>query len=171
LNRGSLLDVGGGVGALAFELLDRGMARAVVADASGAYVAAANEEALRRGRSESVEIVHGDVVQMAARLPSASVVTLDRVVCCYPSYEPLLAEAVRHAERVLALSYPRDRWFVRAAMWAENTRRARKTGFRTFVHPPPLMQGAIERAGFALVIRRTTPMWAIEVFVRTIDGA
>jgi hypothetical protein len=33
------------------------------------------------------------------------------------------------------------------------------------------MQGAIERAGFALVIRRTTPMWAIEVFVRTIDGA
>jgi hypothetical protein len=41
LNRGSLLDIGGGVGALTFELLDRGTTTAVVADASAAYAAAA----------------------------------------------------------------------------------------------------------------------------------
>jgi 2-polyprenyl-3-methyl-5-hydroxy-6-metoxy-1,4-benzoquinol methylase len=51
LLEGTLLDVGGGVGALSFDLLDRGVARAVVVDASAAYLAVASEEAARRGRS------------------------------------------------------------------------------------------------------------------------
>jgi hypothetical protein len=51
-------------------------------------------------------------------------------------------------------------------MRLENARRARKTGFRTFVHPPHLMQQVIERAGFALAKRRTTALWTIDIFVR-----
>jgi len=166
LNHGSLLDIGGGVGPLTFELLDRGMMEAVVADASAAYVAAAREEAIRRGRTESATVVHGDLLELAARLPVADLVTLDRVVCCYPAYEPMLREAARHAQRGLALSYPRDRWFVHAGMWLENARRARKSGFRTFVHPPPHIQQVIERSGFKLARRRSTAMWSIDVFMR-----
>jgi hypothetical protein len=56
LNRGSLLDIGGGVGALTFELLDRGTTKAVIADASAAYAAAARDEALRRARTESATV-------------------------------------------------------------------------------------------------------------------
>jgi hypothetical protein len=51
-------------------------------------------------------------------------------------------------------------------MWLENARRARTSGFRTFVHPPRQMQDVIERAGFQLARRRTTAMWAVDVFVR-----
>jgi hypothetical protein len=51
-------------------------------------------------------------------------------------------------------------------MWLENARRARKSGFRTFVHPPRQMQHIIEKAGFDLARRRTTLMWAVDVFVR-----
>jgi SAM-dependent methyltransferase len=167
LNHGSLLDIGGGVGALTFELLDRGVTTAVVADASAAYVTAARDEAVRRGQSESAQVVHGDLLRLAERLPSTSLVVLDRVVCCYPSYEPMLQEAARHAERGIAVSYPRDRWFVRTAMWLENAKRARKSGFRTFVHPPYLMQQVIERAGFALARRRTTAFWTIDIFIRS----
>jgi len=166
LNRGSLLDIGGGVGALTFELLERGIATAVMADASIAYVTAAKGESVRRGHSTSATIVHGDLFERSNELPTANLVTLDRVVCCYPSYEPMLEEAIRHAERGFALSYPRDRWFVRAAMRLENARRARRSGFRTFVHPPRQMQEVIERAAFELARRRTTAMWAIDVYVR-----
>jgi magnesium-protoporphyrin O-methyltransferase len=166
LNHGSLLDIGGGVGALTFELLERGMAKAVIADASAAYIAAAREEATRRGQTESATVIHGDLLDLGQRLPTADVVTLDRVVCCYPGYEPLLEEAARHAVRGLALSYPRDRWFVHAGMWLENARRAHKSGFQTFVHPPALIREAIEQAGFRLTWRRTTVMWAIDVFQR-----
>ena len=80
-------------------------------------------------------------------------------------YETMLHEGARHAMRALALSYPRDRWFVRSGMWLENARRARKSGFRTFIHPPAKMQQVIERAGFKLARRRTTPVWTVNVFV------
>jgi hypothetical protein len=46
-------------------------------------------------------------------------VALDRVVCCYPSWERLLDAALGHAERCLALSYPRDAWYVRLGMTLE----------------------------------------------------
>jgi hypothetical protein len=71
-------------------------------------------EAIRRGRSPQVEFVNGDFLEVACRVSSASVVALGRVVCCYPLFEELLTEAVRHAERAFAFSYPRERWYVRA---------------------------------------------------------
>jgi hypothetical protein len=53
LSEGTLLDIGAGLGILSLELLDGGMSRAVVVDASSAYLDAASQEAVRRGRSPS----------------------------------------------------------------------------------------------------------------------
>jgi magnesium-protoporphyrin O-methyltransferase len=169
LNHGSLLDIGGGVGALAFELLESGMSSAIVVEASAAYVATATEEAARRGKR--ADIVQGDFVQVSETLPSVDLVSLDRVVCCYPLYEPLLDQALGHAEHGFALSYPRDRGYVRVAMWFENAKRARKSGFRTFVHPASRMQEIICEAGFVLARRRFTFMWTIDVYLRHTPSA
>jgi SAM-dependent methyltransferase len=167
LNHGVLLDVGVGIGALSFELLERGFTRAVGVDASRSYLAAAAEEASRRQRSESISFVHGDFVNLAKGLPDADVVTLDRVVCCYPDYRSLLGEAIQHAERGFALSYPRDRWFVRWGMRAENAfRRLGSDSFRTFVHPRAGMERLIGDAGFNLVSRNQTAIWAADVYAR-----
>lgn len=171
LNRGTLLDVGAGIGALTLELLNGGVSRAVIAEASGAFADAAREEAGLRGRSASVQVVRGDIVEIAAQLPAADLVTLDRVVCCYPRYEPLLDEAARHATRGVALSYPRDRWYVRAVMGLENVLRRRTSAFRTFIHPPDEMQRLLERSGFTLVSRSGTLVWSIDVFVRAAGTA
>ena len=185
LTHGMLLDIGGGVGALTFELLDRGMSGAIVLEASSAYASAAQDEANRRARAAAVNVIHGDLVEVCPDLPSADVVTLDRVVCWGDNtsgqssapggafrsvsagdYEPLLDQALTRATRGFGLSYPRDRWYVRAVMWFDNAKRARKSGFRTFVHPPREMQRIIERAGFSLVRRRHTLVWTIDVFVK-----
>ena len=164
---GTLLDVGSGIGSLTFELLDRGARRAVLVDASAAYAAAAADEAARREQTADVEFARGDFLDLAKTLSPASVVTLDRVICCYPLYEPLLNEALRLAERGLAISYPHDRWYVRAAMGLENAmRRRRKSRFRTFVHPQTHMRQLIARAGFDLVSRRRTLIWSADVFLR-----
>ena len=163
---GTLLDIGAGVGGLTFELLDRGMRRAVIVEASTAYAAAASDEAARRGRANHIELTRGDFLDVAGTIPTASVVTLDRVICCYPLYEPLLSEALRHAERGFAFSYPRDRWYVRAGMRVENALRRRKTAFRTFVHPASRMRAIIADAGFELVRHRHTFIWSADVFVR-----
>jgi magnesium-protoporphyrin O-methyltransferase len=163
---GTLLDVGAGVGALTFELLDRGIRRAVIVEASAAYAAAASEEAVRRGHTTRIEFKRRDFLDVAETIPIASVVALDRVICCYPLYERLLSEALRHAERGFALSYPRDRWYVRAGMRLENALRRRRTRFRTFVHPESRMRELIADAGFELVSQRQTIIWSADVFIR-----
>jgi magnesium-protoporphyrin O-methyltransferase len=113
-----------------------------------------------------VRLIYADFAASAAEVPTASIVTLDRVVCCYPSYEPLLQRAVSHAERAFAFSYPRDRWYVRFATRVENALRALKCPFRTFVHSPARMVQIIEGAGFDLISRQMTFTGSVDVFAR-----
>ena len=84
---GTVLDIGSGIGGLTFTLLKRGATRAVAVDASTAYIDVARDEARRQGLAAAIRFVHADFVEAASQLPSASIVTLDRVVCCYPSCE------------------------------------------------------------------------------------
>ena len=169
---GTLLDIGSGVGALTFGLLERGIAHAIAIDASSAYTGVARQEAERLGRAGAVQFIHGDFVTIASGLPVVTLVTLDRVVCCYPSSEPLLDAAVRHADRYLALSYPRDVWYVRLGMRIENAQRwLTRNSFRTFVHSPSQIDRLIRGAGFALSSRRETWMWSVDVYVRGATSA
>ena len=164
---GTLLDVGAGIGGLTFELLERGVKRAIAVEASAAYLAAAVQEAARRDRLQAVDLVQGDFVDVGSRIPSAAIVTLDRVICCYPAFEPLLTESLQHADRCFAYSYPRDVWYVHAAIALENRARwLKKNPFRAFLHPVDRMTQVIERAGFKLAARRLTWQWSADVWVR-----
>lgn len=162
---GSLMDIGAGIGALTAELLERGMSHSLIVEASSGYLTAARTELDRRGMEQRVRFVHADFLTAGA-LPPAAVVTLDRVICCYPFYEPFLEQALACAERGFAYSYPRDRWFVRAALAVENAMRPRSCSFRAFVHPPGRMRQIIERGGFQLVNCRSSMMWSADVFAR-----
>ena len=165
---GSLLDIGSGMGALTFELLEIGVQRAVAVDASEAYIAAGRQEAHRRGCADRVDWRHSDFAGSPSEFGPATVVTLDRAVCCYPAYEPLLAEAVRRAERWLAISYPRDRWYVRAVVAFENAaRQLVRNPFRTFVHPAADMERLIRGGGFRLVSRRGTVAWCADIYEKS----
>jgi SAM-dependent methyltransferase len=164
---GTVLDVGSGIGGLTLALLERGASRAVAIDASAAYIDAAREQAAQRGRTDVIQFVHADFVNAASQLPSAGIVTLDRVVCCYPSCQQLLGAALARAERCLALSYPREVWYVQVGMALENgLRRLSRNSFRTFLHSAAMIEETISRAGFTLSSRRETWMWSADVYVR-----
>jgi magnesium-protoporphyrin O-methyltransferase len=164
---GSLLDVGCGIGALTFELLNSGIGRATGVDASKAFLSAASEEASRTRRGDVVDFVVGDFLNVAAQLPASTIVAMDRVICCYPEYEPLLKTALQHAERFFALSYPKDEWYVRAGFALENgMRRWKGNPFRAFVHPAAQIRRLIDDAGFRLASRRQTFLWCAEVYVK-----
>ena len=64
--------------------MDRGAAEGTSADASPAYLAAARTEAESRSYANRMRYVDGDFVEPAGELDAADIVTLDRVVCCYP---------------------------------------------------------------------------------------
>jgi tRNA1(Val) A37 N6-methylase TrmN6 len=166
-SRDSLLDIGGGVGVLDFELLSSGVSRATLVDASPAYLEAAGKEAGRRGHAERIKRIAGDFTTVRESIQPADVVTMNRVICCYPDYATLLDRATRHADRVLALSYPRNRWYVRLTVYVDNARRRMsRNAFRSFVHAPVAMERLIEGAGFRRVSRRQTVAWCIDVYVR-----
>ncbi len=163
----TLLDVGGGVGTIHHRLLERGFAHATQVDASAAYLAAAAEEAEGLGHSDRVTFRHGDFHGLAAELPPFDVVTLDRVVCCDPDYETMLGEAAAHARRLVAFTYPRPRFIVRAFVAVANVlQRIAGRAFRAYVHPPAAMVAVLERNGLRRRSAGGTFIWVAEVFER-----
>lgn len=163
----TVLDVGAGIGALSFELLVAGAERVTAVEAAPAYLAAAREEAGRRNVADRLELVHGDFVAVAGAIMPADVVTMDRVVCCYPAYQPLLEAALGRSRRLLALSYPRDRWYVRAAVAMQNLGRALfRNPFRAFVHSARGMEALLEQHGFLRMERRETLEWSADLYIR-----
>jgi 2-polyprenyl-3-methyl-5-hydroxy-6-metoxy-1,4-benzoquinol methylase len=166
-NGKTVLDVGAGIGALSFELLAAGAERVTAVEAAPAYLAAAREEATRRDVSDRLDLVHGDFVSVAGDVVQADVVAMDRVVCCYPAYQPLLEAAVRRSRRVLAFSYPRDRWHVRATVAAQNLGRALlRNPFRGFVHSARGIEALLEAHGFVRMQRRETLKWSADLYIR-----
>lgn len=104
----SLLDIGGGIGVIQHELRAAGVTGITGVDASRAYLAMAREEAERRGYAGDARYVYGDFVALADGIAPADIVTLDRVVCCYPDMAALMDSAAAKAGRFLGLVYPRD---------------------------------------------------------------
>ena len=162
-----LLDVGGGIGVISRELADTGVASATIVEASPAYLEVARREAGSQYGSPPTQFILGDFAVIAGTLPDADVVTLDRVVCCYPDAEALLRQAAGRARQLLAFSYPRDRWYVRIVFALENIW-LRLTGksFRTFVHPPERMGTVLEAAGLVRATRRETLVWTLDFYRR-----
>jgi len=156
------------VGTVHHSLLDQGFHQATHVDASTAYLALAAEEAQRLGHADRVIFKHADFRTVAAELPAADVVTLDRVVCCDPDYGSLLAAAADHAHRFLGFTFPRAHWYTRSFVAAANAwRRVRGAAFRSYIHPPAAMAAVLEKHGLRRRWAGGTWVWAVELFERS----
>lgn len=164
----TVLDVGGGIAVIPHELLSAGAARATVVDASSAHLAAAREEADRRTTGDRLELVLGDFVMRSAEVAPADVVTLDKVVCCFPDMDRLLAAATARARRLFGIVYPRDDWWLRSGVSALNAfRKMRGSDFRGYVFPASAIQAAIARDGFTLRTHEHGFVWVVALYERT----
>jgi magnesium-protoporphyrin O-methyltransferase len=166
----SILDIGAGIGVLHHELIRSGAHSAVHVEAASAYVDAARKESIRRGHAGRVRFIHGDFLALAPSIAPADLVTLDRVVCCYAAFEPLIRLSAERARRVYALSFPHDRWYVRAhTRWQNHRRKRAGNPFRTFVHPVPNIRALIRAAGFVVHRSCRTLAWEVLVCTRGTD--
>ncbi len=168
LKDASLIDVGGGIGAIHHELLEDVASRATEVDASSAYLKAAETEAERRGHAERVDFVQADFTDVASSLPEADIVTLDRVVCCYPDFKRLLDAAAGRSRRILAMTYPREEWYMRLVIGLIDRLQAlRRDPFRVFVHPVAQMDAVLQRAGMRRVSLKKLTVWEVALYERT----
>lgn len=163
----SLLDIGGGIGVIPFELLQDGLENATLVEASSAAVERARETAQERGVADRMQVIHGDFVEMAGDLPPADVVTLDRVICCYPDMTRMVGYSSAQAGRALAAVYPRDAWWVRLGVWVANLWLVlRRNPFRGYVHSTEAIDAVIRGNGFTRTHWEQTAIWEIAVYRR-----
>lgn len=163
----TLLDIGGGVGAIHHLLLEHNVDRATHVDASSAYLAAAREETLRVGHADRVDFMRGDFVEVAERVPPADVVTLDRVICCYHDMPRLVARSAERARRLYGAVFPRDAWYTRASIDIENAYfRLKGSSFRSFLHPPRDIDAVLRENGLERRSVRRTMAWEVTVYER-----
>src|SRR5262245_57716127 len=168
LTNAVLLDIGGGIGTIHHELLKDVAVEATHVDASSAYLKVATEEAKRLGHDEQVKFIHADFTDVASELPQADVVTLDRVVCCYPNFRELLKAASSKSRKAIALTYPRETWYMRLALAMANFfQRISRDPFRVFLHPIADMDSLLNTEGFARVSIHRLFIWEMALYQRT----
>src|SRR5256885_2718497 len=88
----TVLEIGGGIGAIQLELLRAGAARAVSVELTPTYEDVAMDLAAEAGRENRLQRKVMDFAQSAAEVEAADVVILNRVICCYADM-PRLAGA------------------------------------------------------------------------------
>lgn len=166
----ALLDIGAGVGVIGHELMARGARRLTAVDLSRNYLAAAEEEARDRGYADRAEFRFGNFVALAPQLDDADVVTLDRVLCCYPDWRALVDASAARARRTYGLVYPVNRpwWHVFAAV-GNLVQRLKGDDFRIHVHPPRAVDARIRSAGFERRHRHVGLLWQTVVYRRVTD--
>lgn len=163
----TLLDIGGGVGAIQQELLAAGAAGVTAVDAAPQYVEAARSEAERRCTLDRVRLLTGDFVELAPDIEVSDLVTLDRVVCCYPHGRALLAASAARARRLYGLAFPRERFLVRVGVGLINLiQRVRRSPFRVYVHSTAMVAAELSRQGLHPVWETTTTLWRVALWER-----
>ena len=163
----TLLDIGGGVGAIQHAMLSAGASTATAVEASAAFAKAAEDEARELGWSEQVEVRHGDFVELAETLVPHDVVTLDRVICCYHDMESLVRLSAGRATKLYGVVYPRDVWWNQIAFRTLNLFFWIGRGpFRTFIHPDAGVQRILDQVGLARVFYKRTFIWQVAVYAR-----
>lgn len=163
----TLLDVGGGIGAIQLALLGAGAASAESVDATEAYVQVAQEEAGKRGYAERTSGRVGSLEDLASAIQPADVVTLDKVVCCDPDLPGLLTRAAERARRMVGLVYPRETWWNRvASRMIAITCWVTRDPTRWRIHPTAEIDAILRTAGFERRDVDRTFIWHVALYVK-----
>jgi magnesium-protoporphyrin O-methyltransferase len=163
----TVLEIGGGVGAIHHELLRSGAAAALDVDASRAYVSVAHEEAQRQGHADRARYLVGDFVALADEVEPADLVALDRVICCYADMAALVGRSAALARRRYGVVYPRDSWFGRMGTAFLNVQlRLARSSFRVYAHRAADVDAILAAQGLVRQVHRTTLIWQLVLYER-----
>jgi SAM-dependent methyltransferase len=165
----TVLEIGAGAGELSRRLLSSGALRGTGIDLSPQSVGSATASAERAGLADRLSYRVGDGAR--EQLEPHDVVVSQKVVCCYPSPDALLANTLPAARQVYALVLPESRGLIglatRLVVSVENgMRRLARDGFRAYVHDVRRIDATIRAAGFEPRYRRRHWTWLVLVFAR-----
>ncbi len=163
-----MLEIGCGTGELQRRVLAAGAGSAVGIDVAAGMIERARTAADREGLLERATFLVGDAVERAAELQPAALVVLDKVLCCYPEIDHLLAMSLQRAQRLYSVVVPRPHWLV-AAVWKVAIAVFRLLGstFHPFYHDWHRTAASISAAGFRRIFAAHTLAWEAWIYRRS----
>lgn len=163
----TLLDIGGGIGAIQHELIKEGVVKTIHVDASTSYLEVSREEAERQDHATKSTWVFGDFIDIASTVPQTNIVTLESVICCYPDFDRLVSASSSKAMNYYAMVIPKRTWWTRLAASIANLYfKAKRRTFRFFVHPPEEIRSILKVNQFERCFYQSTWLDLIEVYER-----
>jgi 2-polyprenyl-3-methyl-5-hydroxy-6-metoxy-1,4-benzoquinol methylase len=102
----AVLDLGCGAGGLSIELLKHGAQSAVGFDLSPKMIEAATQLARATGFENRTKFQEGNAA--TTELPKSDIVVMDKVLCCYSEWKPLLKNAIEAGNVMIGFTVPRD---------------------------------------------------------------
>ena len=163
----SLLDIGGGIGAIQWEFVRNGGAITADVDSSSGYLAVASAYA-KEIHHEGASFKMSDFNDVHDEFARHDFVSLDKVVCCYPDYEKLLGNALNKTGKVLAMSMPLGGWLPKfMSQFTKLYLVFKKNPFRTYIHSPKKVHDYIESRGFRLAEKAFSFPWLVRVYERS----
>ena len=167
LDGARVLEIGGGIGAIQAELLASGAREGEIVELVPAYESYARELAQERGLEGRSRFRVADVLAQPDAVAPATIVVLNRVVCCSPDGVRLTAVAAKLTERMLVCSFPRDRFLVRVvAKLINGAQRLMGRSFRVFLHPEASLRAAVQDQGFVVSEAGRNIAWEFMAFRR-----
>jgi SAM-dependent methyltransferase len=165
----TLLDLGCGAGAFTVEALRAGATNAVGVDLSATMVKAATELAESNGFGDVAKFQVGNAAE--AELPSCGIVVLDKVICCYPDFAKLLANAGGASRESLGFVIPRNEGLagliMRPGVWLVNLFEKRRKGSLFYVHPLDGIDAVLKDKGFKQTRKKPSRIWLVCLYRRT----
>ncbi len=161
------LDIGGGIGAIQYDLIKAGASSGTSIEASPAYIDLVKEEVHKNNLAEIIDFKHGDFTAIASDVDSADIVTLDKVICCYDDMSELVRLSFKRSRKIYAVIYPRDVWWTKLALPFINFYPIIKgSPFRVFIHPTKKVEEIIFRNGLKRDYYDTTLFWQVAIFTK-----
>jgi len=167
----TVLEVGGGIGAIQIELLKAGAAHATSIELTPTYEEVAAGLVKEAGFTDRIDRKVMDFVDPSVQLEAADVVIMNRVICCYPDMPRLAGAAAERTRELLVMSYPREAWWTKIGLKLGNSAlRATRREFQVFLHPPREIIAVSEGHGLRTVLNQTGAFWTVAALSRSARG-
>lgn len=164
----TVADLGCGAGGFSVELLKKGASNSVGIDLSPRMIESATKLAHANGFDARAKFDLGNAANIG--LPSTDVVIMDKVLCCYSQWEPLLKNAMASSKDLVGFIVPRDegiaKWPFRFGVRVVNFFQRRGEKIMFYLHPLNRVDQALRESGFILRRKRASRFWLVFLYSR-----
>ncbi|MGI9552584.1 MAG: hypothetical protein ACR2MT_15385 [Aurantibacter sp.] len=163
----SLIDVGGGIGALQWWFLQKGGAQSTSIEASSSYIKQSEVYAEENNWGSQTDFILGDFTDVHPKVDQHDYITLDKVICCYPDFMEIIKASCQKAKSHVSLSYPVDGLISKALSRLGAFLIQFKTrSFRPYIHSVDEIRATFERQNYKRIAHTLAFPFHVETYRR-----